>query len=75
MSQDMLGEQNPPLRVVTEVPALAVELINMLLKDYMVMSYNWSVVKDELILSALLVNKAEIRKMGLANLQMPNGRQ
>jgi hypothetical protein len=66
--------ENPPLRVVTAPPVAAVEQINQLLKEYQVMSYHWAVVKDELVLSALLIHKSELRKMALANHDMPGFR-
>lgn len=64
----------PMLRVVSAEPRSAVAELNSLLGDYQVMSYHWAVVRDELILSALLVHNSVMRKMQLADLNM-GGRQ
>lgn len=74
MSERVDVLEKPPLRVVSAPPIQAVEQINALLSDYSVMSYHWAVVNHELILSVLLVNKSEIRKMALASAQMPGMR-
>ena len=75
MAEEILSKDLPALAVVSASPIAAVAEINRLLKDYIVMSYHWAVVEKKIVLSALLVSKTEMRKMMLANTQMPNMRQ
>lgn len=75
MSVEVHLVEHPPLRVVSAPPIQAVEQINELLKEYSVMQYHFAVVKDELILTALLINKSVIAQMQLANLNVPTRRQ
>jgi hypothetical protein len=57
-------------------PDATARKVNAVLEWYSVIAWNWSVVKDELTLTALLVDSSELRKAQLAQLgPAPNMRR
>jgi hypothetical protein len=57
---------------LTGAPDATCRKVNAVLEWYTVIAWNWSIVHDELILTALMIDSAEIRKAALAQIQ-PTG--
>ncbi len=68
------GKQAPSFRAIYGKPEVVEHQVNQLMEEYTVLSYNWAVVKDELILSALLVHNRLILRLQLAQTRMGGGR-
>jgi hypothetical protein len=57
------------IRIITGKPEVVEAEINAIIDEYTPQSFTYSVVKDELLVSAILVNKSEARKAHLATIR------
>jgi hypothetical protein len=68
-----IAQKPQVLRIVSGSPAEAEREVNALGSDYSIMAYTFSVVKDEMKITFLLMHQSELRKMAIANPTLPPG--
>lgn len=73
MSEPIRPGKSEIFKVVTGDPETVVTTVNALLDEYGVMNWNWAVVDNRLLLSALMLAQSAARMMAMGNLQQPPG--
>lgn len=61
----------PKIRILSGSPAVIEHQVNELLEDYAPMSWSFTMVKDAIVVTVLLISQAEIRKQQLAAAPLP----
>jgi hypothetical protein len=69
------GIPDPPVRIISGRFDVTEAQVNRMAKDYVVAQWYFSVVKDEVHVTAILLSQGEIRKAQLAQARMPGMRQ
>ena len=75
MSDLLTGKDAPNFRIVSGTPAAVEHAFNQLLEEYVATHINFSVVKDEVIVTALLIHTRVVNRQQLAAARMPGIRQ
>lgn len=75
MSDLVNGKETPNFRIVSGPPAAVEHAFNQLLEEYVTTHINFSVVKDEVIVTALLINVRIVNRQALASVRMPGIKQ
>jgi hypothetical protein len=63
------------IKIVSGHPGWVEEQLNLLYDDYSIVSQNFAVVGDTIIITCLMVHQSEIRKGALAAATIPGRRQ
>ena len=66
-------EIEPSLRILSGSPEMVEHEANLLLKNYAAIMWNFSVVRDELVITVILVHERELRKAQLAQMRSVPG--
>ena len=74
MSVDV-GIPDPPVRIISGRFDVTEAQVNRMAKDYVVTQWYFSVVKEEVHVTAIMLSQGEIRKAQLANARMGGVRQ
>jgi hypothetical protein len=75
MADLVTGKEAPNFRVVSGPPAAVEHACNQLLEDYAAILWNFAVVKDEVVLSVVMIHTRILNRQALANARMSGVRQ